>query len=173
MSFLESLALYTASQKIVAYGFISCGIVLLLSSLAVFILSPLAPTLWQGVRMGALVFGLMILLGGIGYLNFSGKIHNQIESEYKSSPATTLVAESERMNKVGSDFKIYQIVFSGIVIISLVAILFAKPFWAGFAFPAAFLFVSVLLIEAHSKYSIDNHTETVMSVTRNHGDGDA
>ncbi len=171
MSFLESLTLYTASQKMVAYGFISIGIVLLLASLGIFILSPTNAALWQGFKIGALVFGLMILLGGIGYLNFSGKVHNQIESEYQSNPATTLVAENERMNKVVSDYTIYQIAFSSIVFISLITILFAKPFWTGFAFPAAFLFVSVLLVEAHSKYSIDNHMKAVISIAQNHSDG--
>ena len=163
MTFLESLALYTASQKVVAYGFVTVGVLLLLSALGVFMLSPTTSPFWQGFKVGALVFGLVILLGGIGYLNFSGKIHNQIEAEYKTGTDTALVAENKRMNKVVSDFKIYQLAFACIVLLSLAAVLFAKPYWSGFAFPSTILFVLVLLIEAYSKHAIDRHAEMVVS----------
>ena len=160
MSFLESLAVYTASQKIVAYGFIISGSVLLLAALLMTILSSDEP-LWQGVRLGSVVFGLAMLAGGIGYVNFCGKVQEKVEIEYQQDTATTLVEEGKRMDKVVSDYPVYQKVFGLIVVISLIAIIFAKEFWSGFAFPVAFLFVAVLLIEAHSKKSIDAHSQLV------------
>ena len=164
MSFIDSLIMYTLSQKVVAYGFIFCGFTLLASAFLVTLFSSGSNPLWQGFKFGALLFGLFILVGGIGYLNFSSKIHNQVESEYQSNPQTTLVSEGERMNKVVSDYTIYQAVFSFIVILSLATIVFSKPFWSGFAFPVAFLFIGVLLIEAHSKFSIDDHAKAINSI---------
>lgn len=163
MSFLESLAMYTASQKTVAYGFIACGVVLLASALLVLLLNSAASPLWQGFKIGALIFGLLILAGGVGYLKFSGDTETKVASQYQVNAEQTLAEESTRMNKVVSDFPTYQMVFAVIVLIALALIVFAKPFWSGVAFPVALLFILVLLIEAYSKTSIDEHTQFVNS----------
>ena len=170
MSLLDSLSLYTASQKAVAYGFMSCGVVLLIASLAVIVFSPTDAILWRGFKFGSILFGMFILAGGYGYLNFSSKIEEKVTHEYHENSEATLANEKARIKKVNSDYPMYQIAFSIVVIISLVAIVFAKPFWAGFAFPAAFLFVAILLIEAQSKVSIDVHTSVVESLTQQNYD---
>ncbi len=166
MPFIDSLALYTVSQKAVAYGFMASGIFLLATAAFVYFLVPIHNSLWQGFKYGSLLFGVATLLGGIAYLNFSNKIYMQIESEYQSNAEQTLLAEAKRMSKVVSDYTVYKIVFASIVLISLLVILFLKPFWSGFAFPAALLFLVVMLIEAHSKYSIDAHWQNIKELSQ-------
>ncbi|OUS04619.1 hypothetical protein A9Q90_07400, partial [Gammaproteobacteria bacterium 54_18_T64] len=100
----------------------------------------------------------------VGYLQFNSEIKNQVESNYNQSPEAELLVENQRIKKVVNDFKRYQYVFVGIVIIALLAILLARPFWVGFSFPTAFLFLVVLLIEAHSKSSIDQHAQIVSTL---------
>ena len=165
MSFVESLTFYTESQKLVAYGFVVSGLLLLVAAAVVLVLSSGASSLWQGFKWGSIVFGLLILAGGIGYLNFCDKTHNGVVSAYQADPDSTLLEEDKRMQKVLGDFPRYQIWFSAIVLLSLAAIVFAKPFWAGVAFPIAFLHVGILLIEAHSKTSIDSHAQAVVALT--------
>ena len=166
MNFIESLEFYTESQKVIAFGFIGYGIALLSFALLLFV-KPFDLPLWSGIKVGSLFFGLFILAGGIGYLSFCGKTHEQIKSGYEASPSKVITHELARMEKVVSDFSTYQFVFAFIVLIALATILFAKPYWVGIAFPAAFLFVAVLLIEAHSKVSIDQHYEFVSSIQDN------
>ncbi|MBL4782743.1 MAG: hypothetical protein JKX92_10925 [Porticoccaceae bacterium] len=164
MNFIESLIFYSQAQKVVAYGFVTCGGLLLTGSALSFIFFSDASPLWHGFKISLLIFGLFGLVGGVGYLQFNSEIKNQIESNYNQSPDAELLVENQRIKKVVNDFKRYQYVFVGIVIIALLAILLASPFWVGFSFPIAFLFLVVLLIEAHSKSSIDQHAQIVSTL---------
>lgn len=164
MSFIESLVVYSHAQRMVAYGFIACGGVLLTGAFLTFLFSSSGSLLWQGFKIGSFIFGLLILVGGIGYLQFNEKNHSEIELKYQTDTENVIKSENVRMQKVVADFKVFQYVFAVIVILALVVIVFARPFWIGFAFPAAFLHVAVLLIEAHSKASIDQHAEIVSTL---------
>lgn len=157
MTFLESIAIYTTSQKAVAFGFLACGLTLVILAGLLHLVFAVETPLWQGVKSGAIVFGLFFCAGGFGYLQFCISTHQKLETEFSEDPVALIEAEQQRMSKVVSDYSIYQLVFAAVVLISLAAIIWAKEFWGGFAFPAAFVFLAVLLIEAQSKYSIDAH----------------
>ena len=154
MTLVDFLSAYTVAQKGVAWGFILCGLVLLAAFTILYLQSTLDGTLWQGVRMGSMVGGLMILVGGIAYLRFCDSSYLQISIAYEAAPASALQDELGRMSKVVSGYLIYQICFAFVVVVALAAALFAGKFWAGFAYPFAFLFLALLLIEAHSHASI-------------------
>jgi len=161
MTFVESLSLYTAAQKTVAYGFVGCGALLLISAALTWLAPPNASPLWQGFRVGAIVFGLLILVGGLGYARFNNQNEADVAAGYQADAMAQVQTEHARMQKVVSDFPVYQIVFAVIVAAALATALFAQPYWAGFAYPPAFLFLAVMLIEAHSHVSIAAHAETI------------
>ena len=164
MDFIESLGMYTQAQRMVAYSFVACSGLLLTGGFLTFLFPSAGSLLCQGFKIGCFIFGLLILAGGIGYLQFNEKNHSEIESRYQADSENEMKSENVRMQKVVADFKVFQYVFAGIVILALVVIVFARPFWIGFAFPAAFLHVAVLLIEAHSKASINQHAEIVSTL---------
>lgn len=161
MNFVESLALYSDAQRVVAYGFIICGIVLLASAALTALMSPNTSQLWQGLKVGALVFGLLITVGGLGYHQFSTKIEEQVAGDLEAKAQAAIAAENVRMQIVLSDYQVYQYVFAGIAVLALSTIVFGSSFWAGVSYPVAFLFLTILLIEAHSKQSIDEHADKV------------
>ena len=166
MSIIESLSLYTSSQKSVAIGFIVAGGFLLLASTYLMFQSALSGPLWQGFKISALIFGLLIAAGGFGYLKFCDKTQTTLVAMYESNQDDMMTFEQQRMQKVVKDFPIYQISFAVIVVIALLIIIFASDFWIGVAFPVAILFISILLIEAHSRTSIVKHFEYIESVIR-------
>ncbi len=154
MTLIDFFSSYTSAQKDVAWGFIACGLGLLGTFSFLALQSALNGPLWQGVRVGALISGLMILLGGIAYLRFCDSSYLQISSVYQDAPQSALHDEMGRMAKVVADYRIYQLCFAFVVLVALVAALFASKFWAGIAYPFAFQFLALLLIEAHSHASI-------------------
>lgn len=109
------------------------------------------------LRYGAaIIWGILIVAGRAGYLNFSNKIFHKVKDSFQKHPPNTLETEKTRMAKVVKDYPLYQFMFAVIIAIALAVIVFLTPFWAGFAYPVVGLFLVILLIEAQSKVSIDN-----------------
>jgi len=157
MGIIESLDAYIASQKAVAIQFLILGACFLV----------IAGLLWQfdagskllqGLKTGCLVWSLLILAGGGAYYNFCNKLHAQQTQAHEADQAQFLATEHQRIAKVVKDFPLYQMVFAAFIVVALVVILFVnKAFFSGIAFATLLLFSVLMLIEAHSKTSIDAH----------------
>ena len=158
MSELNHLETYINAQKDVAIHFVLIGIGLLLIALLSHFFS--SSSLGNGLKIGAIVCGIFILLGGIGYRNTETKLlKNQSELLEKDKVEFHRV-ESERMTKVVKDYPIYQIGFGVFIILSLLIVLLVKnPFWNGVAFAIIILFVLVMISEAFSYKSINEYNE--------------
>ena len=164
MNFIESLAIYTSSQKAVAAGFIAVGLVFIVLA-GTLMLQSLSAQLWQGFKIGALACGLLILAGGIGYLKFCDKTQANLLTLYEQDQAALIHVEKQRTQKVVREYAIYQAVFAVIIVLSLLAILMGRDFLMGLAFSIALLFLCVMLIEAHSRGSIIKHNEYMQSLS--------
>lgn len=158
MSELNHLENYINAQKDVAIHFILIGIGLLLIALLSHFFSN--SSLGNGLKIGSIVCGIFILLGGIGYQNTETKLlKNQSELLVKDKVEFHRV-ESERMAKVMKDYPIYQIGFGAFIILSLLIVLLVKnPFWNGVAFAIIILFVLVMISEAFSYQSINEYNK--------------
>ena len=165
MNFIESLALYTSSQKLVAVGFIAVGLVFILLAGTLMVQSLLSTQLWQGFKLGTLSCGLLILVGGIGYLKFCDKTQTDLLAMYEKDQAALIQVEKERMQKVAGGYPVYQAVFAVIVALSLLLIFIGREFLMGVSFSVAFLFLCVMLMEAHSKDSILKHNDYIQSLS--------
>ena len=165
MNFIESLTIYTSSQKVVAAGFIAVGLVLILLAGTLMMQSILSTQLWQGFKIGALSCGLLILAGGIGYLKFCDKTQVDLLAMYEKDQAVLVQAEKERMQKVVREYSVYQAVFAAIIVLCLLTILIGREFLMGVSFSVALLFLCVMLMEAHSKSSIIKHNNYIQSLS--------
>jgi len=164
MNFIESLAIYTSSQKLVAAGFIAVGLALILLA-GTLMLQSLSTQLWQGFKIGALSCGLLILAGGIGYLKFCDKTQADLLAMYEKDQAALVEVEKERIQKVVKEYAVYQAVFAVIIALSLLVILMGREFLMGISFSVAFLFLCIMLMEAHSKDSIIKHNKYMQSLS--------
>ena len=73
MDILQALETYTLAQKTVATNFIYLGIGLVIYAIAVWVFA-IGGQLSNGLKYGALVCGLLIMIGGFSCSNFSQKI---------------------------------------------------------------------------------------------------
>ena len=161
MEILKSLEIYTIAQKVVGISFVIIGFGL--GSIAVICHYMLETTeLSNGLKIGALIGGVFILLGGFGYQNFSAKTAlKQIEIHEKSKE-NFLAQETIRMEKVVKEYPIYQFVFGVFIMLSIGVVLFTKkPLWHGIAFSVMLLFTLVLIVEAFSYKSISNYNSEI------------
>ena len=157
MNIPDSLTTYALSQKYVATAFLVLGGVLFASSVAVHRLSDPSPFL-QGFKVGALVCGVLIALGGAGYMVSNNMTHDRLAVAYESNPNEFVGAEQERMAKVVQDFPIYQYVGAAMILAALAIIVFAnRPYWSGVAFSVAFLCLGFMFVEFISHASIVRH----------------
>lgn len=157
MEILKSLETYTVAQKMVGINFIITGIgLLIISAMCQFILSN--SELTNGLKIGTLVCGIFILIGGVGYKNFSAKTEAKQIEIYNQSKTEFIDQENIRMEKVVKDYPIYQVAFGTFIILSILLVwLTNKPFWHGIAFSIMILFTAVMVIEAFSHKSITDY----------------
>ena len=158
MDILQSLETYTSAQKWVGINVLILGAILIILAVifAFFVeKSPMA----SGMKWGALTAGLLIIVGGVGYLSFNNKIHNEGEALFQKNRTEFVQYEYERMEKVDKGFLTIELVFAAFIIASLIVILFIKaPVLKGVAFAVAILFIGQLIIEGFSHSSIVKYT---------------
>jgi hypothetical protein len=154
MDIVQALETYTLAQKTVATNFICLGIGLIIFAITVWFLAP-SGQLSNGLKYGSLVCGILIMIGGYSYSNFSQKIlENGIKAE-KENHVQFVEKETIRMEKVEKGFPIYQMVFGAFIAIPLLLILFInKPLLNGISFSVMILFLFQMIIEAYSYPSI-------------------
>ena len=163
MELMQQLEIYTMAQKSVGTQFMLIGFGLLgIATLSYFMGES---ALSNGLKTGALVCGLVMLVGGFGYRNFSVKTQDvQMELLQKNEVEYQQV-ETERMAKVVKDYPMYQIVFGAFIIIALLVIWFVKnPYWHGVAFAVMIQAAAVMLSEAFSHQSIKAYFDYLSSL---------
>ena len=150
---LEHLETYIQAQKTVASLFMLIGGLLFLLAIAAHFAGK--TDLLNGLKYGAIVCGLLILLGGLGYRATESKLLEKQTSLYQQSEQRFQQEEYQRMENVVKSYPTYQWTFAALILISLLVILFTtKPFWHGVAFAVMLLHAAVLLVEAVSHRSI-------------------
>ena len=162
MELLQDLQAYITAQKAVANEFILLGIgLILIAGICQFIDES---QLSNGLKIGALICGILILAGGFGYrYTETTLLKKQTELFHKDQTEFRQV-ETERMAKVKKDYPNYQLVFGGFIILSLLVIWFIKnPFWHGIAFSVIILHVVVMIIEAYSQRSINLYYQNLVN----------
>lgn len=160
MNLLEAFETYTTAQKTVGLHFILIGVCLFLIAIGSHFL--LSNELGNGLKIGALITGLMILAGGIGYRSFSENLFQKNANIHQQDPVQFKKVEVVRMEKVAQDYSRYQMVFGGFIIAALLVIfLVGKPFWTGVSYTVIILFIGVLISEYWSKFSIYAYLQAV------------
>ena len=158
MELLTHFEAYINAQKNVAVQFIIIGVGLIV--MALFLQFFGKSSLSSGLKMGALICGLFILIGGFAYNNTENKLRKTQTSLYQKSEKNFQQVEKERMQKVVKDYPIYQAAGAGLIVLALLVILFVKkPFWDGVAFAVVIYSVGFLLVEAYSQQSIRTYFE--------------
>ncbi|MBV6652887.1 MAG: hypothetical protein KI786_03975 [Mameliella sp.] len=158
MEALQQLEIYIAAQKNVAFQFILIGVLLFILAAVFHFLGK--GDLSAGLRTGSIVCGCFILIGGIAYQNTEHKLLETQKALYHESAEQFQQQEAARMEKVVKDYPVYQMVFGGFIMLSLLVVLFvSKPYWHGIAFSVIILFVLVMISEAFSHQSIKSYFE--------------
>ena len=165
MTIDDSLTAYIASQKTVAIAFLVLSSVLIASSLAIYLLSEPSRFL-QGYKIGALIFGVLIAVGGGTYLFTNARTHDKLKAAHKANPGEFVSSEQKRMAKVVKGFPVYQYVGSAFILVALGIILFAgRPFWSGIAIAVAFHFLGFMFVELVSHSSIKQHHDYILTAS--------
>jgi len=161
MEIIQEFQAYIAAQKAVGFQFIILGVSLIVIAGISQITSESA--LANGLKIGALVCGILIIAGGIGYRITETNLLREQSDLHKENHVEFQHVETERMAKVKKDYPVYQVVFSIITVLSLVVILFVgNSYWQGIAFAIVILMVGVMIIEAFSQLSINSYYESLL-----------
>ena len=162
MEVFQQFETYIAAQKNVAIQFIVVGVVLVLLSGLLHFLGK--AELSNGLKIGALICGSFILIGGIAYYNTEDKLLKSQALVHQEDALKFEQVELERMEKVAKDYPVYQIVFGSFIILSILIVWFVKnPYWHGVAFSVIMLFAAVMMVEAYSQRSIQAYLDLLRS----------
>lgn len=161
MNIIESLELYTASQKMLAYRFLAIGIVLALCFLIITLVSSLEGPLWSGLKIGSVVCAGLIAGFAVVYINFTNNTHDGLLERHAADTTSMLSFEIERMEKIVREFPIYQSFFAAMVLTGLGLLLFASLFWQGVGFSILAMHATMMYFELHSKVAIMRHYEFI------------
>ncbi len=162
MNPFNSFQNYIAAQKTIGFYFSFLGIFLVVIAAVSNFYNP-ENSLYNGLFIGGLTTGLLIMLGGFFYRNFNGKLFISVESHYKKDKAIFLNNETSRMEKVINDFSSLQFIFTVIIILAIgVIISFKNPYISGISLAISLLFSGIMIIEAISKSFIDHYYEELL-----------
>lgn len=162
MELLAHLETYINAQKSVGTQFILIGVLLL--AMAVWPHFSDVNPLTSGLKTGSLICGLLILIGGFGYRYTETTLLKKQTELFQRNQTEFMQVETERMAKVKKDYPVYQIVFGGFIILSLLLIWFVKnTYWHGIAFAILILMVGVMIVEAFSQRSINLYYESLIN----------
>jgi len=165
MEVLQSLEVYTVSQKAVGIQFGVIGVVLLIAAGCLYFFNS-TTDFSNGLKVGLLVWGLFGLVSGIGYHTFSVKLHEKALEQHAQNQEEFVRAEVPRMQKVLSDYPKYQLAFAAFIVISLLVIfIVGKPFWTGIAFATILFNVGMMIVEAYSHISIKAYIDALSKIS--------
>ncbi|GEM_PF-2081897 len=152
MEILDYLEAYSKAQKLSGFHFIllSAALFLLSGGLQFFFQSS---DLASGLKIGALVCGLLFAVMGFSYRNYVDKMQSATVEQFRANPAEALQTEQLRMEKTLREFPLYQYVFAGIIVIGLLVVLFVgSGFWQGIAYSMILTFWGAMVIETGSSH---------------------
>ncbi|WP_010227228.1 hypothetical protein [Gillisia marina] len=157
-----SLQNYIATQKKIGLYFIVLG-VFLLSVAAVSYSFNSENLFFNGLLLGCMITGSLIIFGGFLYRNFNTKLFISAEGIYNKDKAIFLKKETERMAKVLENFSSFQTVFTIIIILAIgVIISFKIPFVSGICLAISLLFLGIMILGAISKVAIKLYYEELL-----------
>ncbi len=116
--------------------------------------------LFQGLKIGFLVFGLFSVISGYAYRKTEQNLLANQTKLYQENPTQFHEIEKERMEKVVKNFPLIQWVFFALIVTSLVVVfLYKNSLVDGILFSLIVLLIGNTIIETVSKTSIDRYYE--------------
>ena len=150
---LEDLETYISAQKTIAHYMMGFGVIMVL--LAIFLHFTGTNTVFNGLKIGLLVVGLLSAGGGYGYRITEDKLLSKQSELYEQDQKKFQVAEHERMQKVLGKHPYILIGMSAVIAILLILIFFVKNnLIQGILFSVIIYLLGNLIIETISKNSI-------------------
>lgn len=150
---LEHLETYISSQKTIATYFMGFGILLLI--MAIFFHLIHTNSIFQGLKIGLFVLGIVGFGSGYAYKMNETKLLVTKTELYKESPQKFHQEEKTRMDMVIKTFPIYQIGFIVGILVCFVLILYInKDFIKGVLFSIVLFFIGNMVVEQVSKSSL-------------------
>ncbi len=155
---LPQLEMYISAQKTIGtYSMVLGGFMMMLAVLFHF---ADANPLFNGLKIGMLVVGLITLASGYGYRKAEEKILREQTALYQESPSQFHQMEKARMEKVVRNIPTYLMGFIAVIIVLLVVIVFTgNSFVHGILFSVIFFALGSMIIEKVSKTSIETYFE--------------
>lgn len=155
---LEQLEIYINAKKTIANYMLAFGFIMLL--LAALIHFSASNTIFLGLKIGLLVFGLFSSVSGYAYKITEEKLLKSQTLLYQENLVEFNQKEKERMATVVKNFPLIQMVFVAIITVSLITNLFLnKAFINGILFSLVIFLVGNVIIESVSKKSINTYYE--------------
>lgn len=160
---IEQLEIYINAQKTIANYMLAFGLIMLL--MAVLIHFSASSTLFSGLKIGLVIFGLFSSIGGYGYKMTEEKLLKSQTLLYQENPVEFNQIEKKRMAKVVKNFPVTQMAFVAIIAISLIINLFLnKSFVNGLLFSLVIFLVGNMIIESVSRKSIFIYFEKISNL---------
>jgi glucan phosphoethanolaminetransferase (alkaline phosphatase superfamily) len=160
---LEQFEIYINAQKTIANYMLALGLILI--SGAILIQFVATNSLFFGLKVGLLVFGLFSLVGGYSYKLTEANLQKSQTAVYQSDVNEFHQVEKDRMQKVVKNFPVIQLVFVGVIIAALaVNILLEKPVVNGILYALVIFLIGNMIIESVSKQSIHVYFEQLSTI---------
>jgi hypothetical protein len=157
---LEQFEIYISAQKTIANYMLAFGLIMVL--VAILIHFTAINSLFYGLKIGLLVFGLFSLVGGFSYKLTEEKLLKNQKAIYQANTDEFHQVEKARMQKVVKNFSVIQFVFVGLIVTALIINLWLdKPFVNGILFAFVVFLIGNLIIESISKQSIFTYFEQI------------
>lgn len=159
---LQHLEMYVSAQKTIgSYSMALGGFMIMLAVLFHFME---ANPLFNGLKTGMLVVGLITLASGYGYRRAEENILRKQTVLYQESPLQFQQQEKERMEKVVKNIPLYLIGFIAVITGLLMVIFFTKnSFVHGILFSVIFFALGSMIIEKVSKTSIETYYQQLLN----------
>lgn len=154
MNLEQALETYSEAQKIFGTRMmlIGCG----LMTFAVYLHFIEDGRLYDGMKISALIAGLLVVLGGAYYHSYSIRVQKEQMEAFQQNPETFQSNELQRMEKVEKEFPTFQWIFGVILIAAVLLRLFGpNDYWHGVAYSIIILMSLQMILESISKLSID------------------
>ncbi|MBI1221510.1 MAG: hypothetical protein GC180_02805 [Bacteroidetes bacterium] len=163
MNLEQALDTYCEAQKLFGTRMmlLGCG----LMTFAVYLHFVEDGRLYDGMKITALIIGLLMVLGGAFYHSYCIRLQEK-QTQLLQEDATRFKSEEVvRMAKVEKEFPIYQWVFGAILIAAvLLRLLGPSSYWHGMAYSILILMTLQMILESISKISIDAYLESLKSL---------
>ena len=158
MDLLQQLEIYVNAQKTVGLQSILLGIGFLITAILFHIYGDSSVS--NGLRIGSLVFGLILIGLGVGLrINQGGLLQKQAEI-YQTDKVEFQEIEQKRMLKVKKANPRDQRIAIVLLVISLGIFHFVKiPFWQGFVFCFMVFLMGIMIIDVFSFHSVKAYYE--------------